>query len=292
MSFETIVAVFDTAAHATAAVQELVKAGVPSDAITQHSGGATTDSSTTGAPAREPGFWSSLFGGEPEQGSDISVYDRSMQSGSTVVSIKTPERSLTQVMEILERHGPVDIDDRAATYATTQTSSTTGGTMLAGAAGMQQTSATQVTGTAGPSVMADQATGGTIQLAEESLAVGKRVLNTGTTRIRRYVIETPVEEQVTLHSEKVVVERRPVTGQVTGTVDFTDKVLEATETDEQAVVSKTARIVEEVGLRKEASDRTETVRDTVRKQEVEIIEEPVVESTTTATTTTPAKPRV
>ncbi|MGI4795107.1 MAG: YsnF/AvaK domain-containing protein [Janthinobacterium lividum] len=293
MSMETIVAVFDTAAHATAAVQELEGAGVPPDAITQHSGGAATGSSTTGAPAPEKGFWSSLFGGEPEQGSDISVYDRSMQSGSTVVSVKAPAQSLTQVMEILERHGPVDIDDRAATYATTQTSSTTGGgTMLAGAASTQRTSAAQVTGTAGPNVVADQATGGTIQLAEESLAVGKRLLNTGTTRIRRYVIETPVEEQVTLHSEKVVVERRPVTGQVTGTVDFTDKVLEATETDEQAVVSKTARIVEEVGLRKEASDRTETVRDTVRKQEVEIIEEPVVKSTTTATTTTPAKPKI
>ena len=137
--------------------------------------------------------------------------------------------------------------------------------------------------------MADKATGGTIHLAEESLAVGKRAVNTGTTRIRRYVIETPVEEQVTLHSERVVVERRPVTGQVAGTIDFTDKVLEATETDEQAVVSKTAHIVEEVGLRKEVSDRTETVRDTVRKQQVEIIEEPVVQTTTAAITAASVK---
>ncbi|MGI4798196.1 MAG: hypothetical protein ACRYG8_29965, partial [Janthinobacterium lividum] len=68
MSMETIVAVFDTAAHASAAVQELVSAGVPSDAITQHAGGATTGSSTTAAPAPEKGFWASLFGGEPEQG--------------------------------------------------------------------------------------------------------------------------------------------------------------------------------------------------------------------------------
>ena len=291
MSMETIVAVFDTAAHAAAAVQDLESAGVPSNAIIQHSASASAGStSTTAAPAPEKGFWASLFGADPEQGSDIAVYDRSMQSGSTVVSVKAPEQSLTQVMEILERHNPVDIDERAATYATTETSSMQGGAMLAGAASRQQTSAAQVTGTAGPSVMADQATGGTIQLAEESLAIGKRALNTGTTRVRRYVIETPVEEQVTLHSEKVVVERRSVTGQVAGTVDFTDKVLEATETDEQAVVGKTARIVEEVGLRKEASDRTETVRDTVRKQEVEIIEEPVVQTTTTATTT-PAKPK-
>jgi hypothetical protein len=33
-------------------------------------------------------------------------------------------------------------------------------------------------------------------------------------------------------------------------------------------------VVEEVGLRKESSDRVETVRDTVRKTEVEIDEDP------------------
>ena len=293
MSMEAIVAVFDTATHATAAVQELEAAGVPPNAITQHSGGATAGSTATAAaPAPEKGFWSSLFGSEPEQGSDSAVYDRSLQSGSTIVSVKVPEQSMTQVTEILERHSPVDIDERAASYATTETSSVQGGAMLAGAASTQQTSAAQVTGTAGPSVMADQATGGSIQLAEEALAVGKRAVKGGTTRIRRYVIETPVEEQVSLHSEKVVVERRPVTGQVAGTVDFTDKVLEATATDEQAVVGKTARVVEEVGLRKEASNRTETVRDTVRRQEVEIIEEPAVRTTTTAATVTPAKPGI
>ena len=276
MSMETIVAVFDTAAHAAAAVQDLVSAGVPADAITQHS--SSTASGTTGtslgAPTQEKGFWASLFGGEPEQQYDSAVYDRSLQSGSTVVSVKAPEQSLTQVMEILERHNPIDIDDRATTYGSTSTSA-------AAAPGFATT----------PTVMADKATGGTIQLAEESLAVGKRAVNRGTTRVRRYVIETPVEEQVSLHSERVVVDRRPVTGQVAGTVDFSDKVLEATETDEQAVVGKTSRVVEEVALRKEASDRTETVRDTVRRQDVEIVQEPAVQ-TTTKTTVDPIKPKI
>ncbi len=43
-----------------------------------------------------------------------------------------------------------------------------------------------------------------------------------------------------------------------------------TESAEEAVVSKTARVYEEVGLRKEATDRVETIRDTVRKEEVEV----------------------
>jgi stress response protein YsnF len=39
---------------------------------------------------------------------------------------------------------------------------------------------------------------------------------------------------------------------------------------EQAVVSKTARVVEEVNLRKDVTHRVETVKDMVRRDEVEI----------------------
>jgi uncharacterized protein (TIGR02271 family) len=110
-----------------------------------------------------------------------------------------------------------------------------------------------------------------MQLAEEELAVGKRAVNRGTTRVRRYVVETPVEEQVNLRSESVSVERRPVAGARPVTdANFTDKVIEMTETDEEAVVSKQARIKEEVVIHKDASERTETVRDTVRREEAEV----------------------
>jgi stress response protein YsnF len=39
------------------------------------------------------------------------------------------------------------------------------------------------------------------------------------------------------------------------------------------VVSKEARVVEEVGLRKDATQRTETVSDSVRRTEVEVEDE-------------------
>ena len=42
------------------------------------------------------------------------------------------------------------------------------------------------------------------------------------------------------------------------------------ETGEEAVVSKTAGVVEEIGIRKDAVDRTETVRDSVRSTKVEV----------------------
>jgi uncharacterized protein (TIGR02271 family) len=115
----------------------------------------------------------------------------------------------------------------------------------------------------------------TLSLSEESITVGKRMVNRGSTRIRRYVVEKAVEENVTLRDEKVTIERRPVTaGTTVSEAAFTDKVIEMTETGEEAVVGKTARVVEEVALRKEAVDHVETVRDTVRKEEVEIEEVP------------------
>ena len=270
MTDETIVAVYDTAEHAALAVRDLEAAGVPSSAISQHAGQSMSASSTSTmtAPPKEQGFWSSLFGGEPEHEHDMTVYDRSLAGGSTVVTVKTPEQYLTHTMEILERHNPIDIDERAASYGTT-TTTTTAGLATGGA-------------------VATAATGGEkISLSEESLAVGKRAINRGTTRVRRYVVETPVEESVMLREETVSIERRPVTDSrpVTG-ADFTDKLVEVTETAEEAVVSKTARVKEEVVIHKDASERTETIRDTVRREDIEITKDVGGQTVTGATTTT------
>ena len=109
-----------------------------------------------------------------------------------------------------------------------------------------------------------------IPLGEEVLEVSKRTVNQGTARIRRYVVETPVEQQVTLQSEKVVVERRrPVTDKVTGEI-LTELSVEVVETSEVPVVSKRLRVREEIVVRTERSQRVETVADTVRRDEVEI----------------------
>ena len=284
MTDETIVAVYDTAAHAEAAVAGLRAANVPANAISQHAGtAASSGSAAASQPAREQGFWSGLFGGEPDH--DTSVYERSVQGGSTVVSVRVPDAHVDGVMQILESHHPIDIDDRAASYGATQTTTTTR-TPLATAVPPPRAA------TAGTTV----ADGGTIQLAEETLAVGKRVINRGGTRIRRFVVETPVEQSVTLHDEKVTLERRPVTDgrPVTG-ADFSEKTVEMTATAEEAVVAKTARIKEEIGLRKEATERVETVRDTVRREDVEIEQIPGERVSTGATTPvtpgTPVTPR-
>jgi stress response protein YsnF len=111
---------------------------------------------------------------------------------------------------------------------------------------------------------------GVIRLYEEGLAVGKRSTES-TTRVRRYSVEVPVEQEVSLHKEAVLVERHPVTDNrpVTGG-DFSDKVVEMTELNEEAVVGKTVRVKEEVSLRKEAGEHVETVKDSIRSQELEV----------------------
>ena len=109
-----------------------------------------------------------------------------------------------------------------------------------------------------------------IPLAEEILTVGTRKVSSGTTRIRRYVVETPVEKQVTLVHERVVVERRrPVTDKLSGEM-LTELTIEVTETEEVPVVGKTMRLKEEVVVRTERTEHVETVRDTVRRDEIEI----------------------
>jgi uncharacterized protein (TIGR02271 family) len=109
-----------------------------------------------------------------------------------------------------------------------------------------------------------------IPLAEETLVVGKHTVNRGTTRVHRYVVETPVEQEVSLTEERVVVERRkPATDAVTGET-FTEVTIEMIDTAEVPVVAKGVRVREEVVIRKERTERVTRVRDTVRRDEVEI----------------------
>jgi hypothetical protein len=81
-----------------------------------------------------------------------------------------------------------------------------------------------------------------------------------------------VNETVNLREEQVNVERRPV-DQPINPADigaFKDKTIELRETAEEAVVQKSARVVEEVVVGKEVSQRQQNVKDTVRHTEVEV----------------------
>jgi uncharacterized protein (TIGR02271 family) len=114
-----------------------------------------------------------------------------------------------------------------------------------------------------------------IPVIEEELQVGTRQVPHGGVRLYSRVTERPVEETVRLRDETVHVERRSV-DRPASEADLAaakEHTLEVTETDEEPVVRKQARVVEEVVVGKEQEERTEMVRDTVRRTEVEV--EPV-----------------
>jgi len=148
--------------------------------------------------------------------------------------------------------------------------------------------------TAVPSTPARAATTATtagtasIPIVEEELQVGKREVQRGGVRVYSHVVATPVEEEIRLREEHVRIQRNAVNRPATEAdfQAFKEGSVELTETGEEAVVSKQARVVEEVTVGKDVSERTETVKDTVRRTEVEVEEIPGQELRKTATTTT------
>jgi stress response protein YsnF len=112
----------------------------------------------------------------------------------------------------------------------------------------------------------------TAQAVEETLRVGKEQV-TGGKRLVTNVTERAVEKPVTLREETVEVERHRDERRLSpeeANQAFEDKTVEVTATSERPVVSKEARVTEEVALRKQAGERQETVRETVRRSEVEV----------------------
>lgn len=109
-----------------------------------------------------------------------------------------------------------------------------------------------------------------IPIIEEDVNVGKREVRRGGVRVRSRIVEKPVEETLRLREERIHVERNPVDRDVTGDTDFKEETIEVEAFGEEPLVSKRKRIVEEVKVGKKIHERSETVRDTKRKTEVDI----------------------
>ncbi len=151
--------------------------------------------------------------------------------------------------------------DPATAYGSATDYSTTGttGYSTTGTTGMRDTTL-------------DQGDEAVIPVVEEELRVGKREVEQGGVRVTTRVEETPVQEQVTVRDETVHVDRRPVDRPVADAdmATFQEGTFEVRERDEEVVVDKQARVVEEVTVRKDVEQRTETVEDTVRRTDVDI----------------------
>ena len=241
----TVVAMFDRRNQAEKAFEDLLDAGFEQGSIelVAHDADQTQD--------RPAGFWKNLFNpGAPED--DIGHLAEGVRRGGSLVTVTVTENRVDDVEAILSRHNPVDVDERVERWREE------------GYSGYDREAPAYST----TQVEAERERYA-IPIVEEDIKIGKREVREGGKRIRTYVRETPVEEQVTLRDEEVHVERRPVNRAATE-ADFQEQNIEMSESHEEAVVSKEARVVEEVTVEKEAVEHTETVRGTERRTEVEV----------------------
>jgi uncharacterized protein (TIGR02271 family) len=287
-----VTAFFDSRTDAEEAISRLQAAGIARDGIrltaSEQSSGTSGGTDTQSFPEASNSLWDSLrdlF--LPDE--DRHAYAEGLRRGGYLVSVHASEADYERVIDILDDEGTIDIDERANSWRSEGWSgSSTSGVSLAETANLTTgSSATSGTATgagagldaASTNTSAERVSGAdeVIPVAEEQLHVGKRDVSHGRVRVRSFVVERPVSEQVNLREERVAVERRPVSGTTqTGTISgdpFQERTIEVEERGEEAVVSKEARVVEEVVVRKEAEQRTETISDTVRKTEVDVEDE-------------------
>jgi len=249
MLYEKVVAVYDTEASAIAAMKSLESAGY----LTEEISVIRNEGEAEKAGLYEPGIWQRLFGRDLEH-HEAAVLGRSLKEGSVIVSVRVPETEASKVLSLLDTHKPVDIVDRAKAYD-----------FRGATAGLATTAAT--------SKLPDEEL---LRVAEEQINVGKRIVEAGHTRVRRFVVDKPVEAKITLHEEHAEVIRRAISDPAyLKDIDWSEKTIDITETAEEPVVNKTARITEEIVIRRQGSDSTRTVHDTVRSQQVEVDHLPV-----------------
>jgi uncharacterized protein (TIGR02271 family) len=247
-------------------------AGAPGVVGTPLSATSETGTSTTSSAVSEGILGRLRRAGVPED--ESHVYAEGVRRGGSLVIARLADENVDRGLEIMSNYRPVDIDERGSQWRTEGWSKYdesagpyTGTGLTEAATSMRSTNETAATRT-------DRTRSGdetVIPIVEEQLSVGKREVERGGVRVRSYVVETPVEESVTLRDETVNVERRAVNRPADVTADaFRERTIELTETDEEAVVAKTARVVEEVVVSKDVTERTEQVSDTVRRTEVDV----------------------
>jgi uncharacterized protein (TIGR02271 family) len=114
-----------------------------------------------------------------------------------------------------------------------------------------------------------------IPVMEEELTATVRQQEAGAVRIEKDVITEEQTIDVPVTEERIRVERRVVDRAATGADAgaFEETVIEVPLRSETVDVQKQARVAEEVVVSKEAVQRTEQVRDTVRREEVHVDED-------------------
>lgn len=294
----TLLAVFDNRSDARKALEGLVASGFSrqearlSEGDPTGQGGLSASASGSASNARADdgsfgsgirNFFADIFG--TDRSEHAQMYSDAVSGGHYVLTLTVDsEPEVERAADIVERYGPVDIDDKAPQWDSAYGEPARMGTSPSKqqsqpmaqqyAQGSDPTPRGSAAGQHSQFQAGQQRVGETqaIPVIQEELKVGKREVQRGGVRIYSRVIETPVNESVGLREEHVKVERNAVDRPL-GADDisaFRETTIELRETAEEAVVEKTARVVEELVVGKEVSQRNEQISDTVRRTEVEV----------------------
>jgi uncharacterized protein (TIGR02271 family) len=341
--------VFDNRADADRAQDELLASGFsrqdvrlsnsdPTGATDSVSGTTTT---TTGARSDEgigasiKHFFSDIFGTDNSE--HAQRYSTAVSRGHHVLTVSTDsEPEVERAADIVERHGPVDIDEKSAEWGGGAAIGQRESMRMSGAGGMQQSASlsqqsegdrnlyaqqslnddvpmgqtyqepmgsagslqseslqggslkgsaessiglqgssqrdTTLSGSMQRDISTEATTSKAIPVVQEELKIGKREVQRGGVRIFSRLVETPVNETIGLREEHVNVQRRTVDQPISpaDATAFKEQTIELRETAEEPVVEKSARVVEEVVVGKEVSQREQQISDSVRHTEVEV----------------------
>lgn len=269
----TITALFDSRSDAEAAKERLKSARVDADHIHVHDKSSAGYKETGYSTHEDRGFWDSIKNAfVPDE--DRHTYEEGVRRGGALLTADVDDDCVDEAVRVLEEANSIDIDDRSRQWrssgwdypAAGAAAGTTGAAL--GSFGRGET--------AGRTAEQEEV----IPIVEEQLVVGKRDVSRGGVRVRSYVTETPVHEQIRLRNERVNVERRSVDQPLSAadTDAFRERTIDMTATGEEAVVGKTARVVEEVVVSKTAEEHVEEVDDTVRRTDVEVDRDTDVET--------------
>jgi len=183
---------------------------------------------------------------------DVDVYLEGVRQGGTIITANVADSSAARAAEIMSNFTMVNIADRLV-----QLQSVNPNLVLSDPARDEHV----------------------LEVIEEDLQVGKGEVERGRMRIYSVITEQEVAQDVALRDETIRVNRRPVNRQVEIRPDlFQERSYEMVEMDEIAMVGKTARVVEEVVLGKDVVDKIETIKETIRRQDVQIEEVPAARS--------------
>jgi uncharacterized protein (TIGR02271 family) len=112
-----------------------------------------------------------------------------------------------------------------------------------------------------------------VPLSEEELKVGKRTVGAGEVKLRKTLTTEQVNVPVELKREDIVVERVPAHEvDPTGKEPFKEELVKVSLSREEPVVEKEVRVTGAVRVRKTEGIDKETIRESVRREDVDVDE--------------------